>query len=314
MNLRQKNLGVVAACVGAIGVMTGLVAYSPTLYRLFCLATGYGGTTQRVDSGEGVVSDHVVRVSFDTNVAPNLPWRFEPEQEEVTVRLGEQTLVFFSAENLSDQPIIGHAAFNVAPPTTGMYFKKIQCFCFDEERLEAHQKVDMPVVFFVDPALAFDPTTKDVASITLSYTFFRSMAPENAKELSRLDVALAPDPIHGQQLFAQRCASCHSLDVNRVGPMLGGVFGRAAGSLPGYAYSSALRQSGVAWSADNLDRWLSSPREFVPETRMPVRVLEPSVRRDVISYLQKESGQASENSAQASVARRADQSPAVAPR
>jgi cytochrome c oxidase assembly protein Cox11 len=297
MNLQRKNRAVVAACVGAIGVMTGLVAYSPTIYRLFCAATGYGGTTQRVDSGGGAVSDHVVRVSFDTNVAPGLPWRFEPEQDAVTVRLGEQKLVFFSAENLSDQPIVGHATFNVAPPTTGFYFKKIQCFCFNEERLEAHQKVDMPVVFFVDPALATDPTTQGVASITLSYTFFRSLAPEKAKDLSRLAAASDPNPAHGRQLFAERCASCHRLDVDSVGPKLGGVFDRKAGSSNGYAYSAALRRSDVTWSVENLDRWLSGPRDFISGTRMPVRVVDPFARRDIIAYLENESGQASENSA-----------------
>jgi cytochrome c oxidase assembly protein Cox11 len=318
MNLPRKNRMVVAALVGLIGVMTSLVAYSPTLYRLFCAATGYGGTTQRVDSDGGAISDRVVTVQFDTNVAKNLPWRFAPEQTAVSVRLGEQKLVFFSAENLSDQPIVGHAAFNVSPPSTGIYFKKIQCFCFTEERLEAHQKVEMPVVFFVDPALATDPTTKDVASITLSYTFYRSVVPENAKELSRLAVTSDPDPIRGHQLFAQRCASCHSLDANGFGPMLGGVFGRTAGSSPGYAYSPALRQSEVVWSADNLDRWLSGPRKYIPGARMPVRVLELSDRRDIIAYLQKESGQAGQVAAPVSVAQhlanRTDQSRTVAPR
>ena len=302
MDLRRKNLAVVAACMGAIGVMTGLVAYSPTIYRLFCAATGYGGTTQRAQSSPGAVSERTVRVQFDTNVAPNLRWRFEPEQSAVSVHLGEQKLVFFSAENLSDQPIVGHATFNVAPPGAGFYFKKIECFCFSEERLEAHQRVDMPVVFFVDPAFANDPTTANVASLTLSYTFFRSLTPEKGKELSRLAAASNPDPARGQELFAERCAACHNLRVNSVGPALGGVLGRRAGSSPGYAYSEALRQSEITWSEDNLERWLSGPREFIEGTKMPVRVTDPSVRRDIVAYLQ-EGAQGNRLPEHASIAR-----------
>jgi cytochrome c oxidase assembly protein subunit 11 len=303
MNLRRKNSAVVAACIGAIGVMTGLVAYSPTIYRLFCAATGYGGTTQRVESGPGAVSERTVRVQFDTNVAPTLPWRFESEQSQVSVRLGEQKLVFFSAENLSDQPIVGHATFNVAPPGAGFYFKKIQCFCFSEERLEAHEKVDMPVVFFIDSAFANDPTTANVASLTLSYTFFRSLTPEKSKELSRLAASSDPDPARGQQLFADHCAACHNLQVSSVGPMLGSVFGRTAGSSPGYAYSEALRQSDIVWSEDNLERWLSGPRQFIEGTKMPVRVADPSARRDIIAYLRQESGEAGRQPEHASIAR-----------
>jgi cytochrome c oxidase assembly protein Cox11 len=270
--LQRKNRRVVAASLVIVGAMTGLTAYSPILYRLFCAATGYGGTTQRADSSPGAVSDRVVTVRFDTNVAKGMPWRFEPEQDKVKVHLGERKLVFFSAQNLSDQPIVGHATFNVAPPTTGAYFKKIQCFCFDEERLEAHQKVDMPVEFFVDPAMADDPTTEHVEAITLSYTFFRSLAPDKGKDLSRLAAASDPDPDRGRRLFWDRCAACHNLSSNMAGPTLGGILGRRAGSSPGYAYSPALRQSDLIWSAESLDRWLADPRSFIAGTRMPVRV------------------------------------------
>src|SRR5438874_2203456 len=119
---RRRNLKVVAPCLVFIGVMIGIVAYSPTLYRLFCAATGFGGTTQKVDTGPGAVSDRTVTVRFDSNVAPDLPWRFEPAQREVSVHLGEQKLVFFTAENLSNKAIVGHATFNVTPETTGLYF------------------------------------------------------------------------------------------------------------------------------------------------------------------------------------------------
>ena len=284
-----QNLKVVVPCIVVIGIMLGLVAYSPTLYRMFCGATGLGGTTQRAYSDPNAISQQTVRVAFDSNVAPGLPWRFEPEQRAVTVHLGEQKLVYFRAENLSAESIVGHATFNVTPQTSGIYFNKIQCFCFDEERLDAHQKVDMPVVFFVDPAFGKDPEMRGVDSITLGYTFFRSANPQNAKDLSRFLANATPDAAHGQELFQERCTACHALDSNKTGPMLGGVVGRAAGSAPGYAYSAALKSAGLVWSTDNLDRWLANPRKFVPGARMPIRVLDALSRRDIVAYLQKES-------------------------
>lgn len=283
--LQRRHLTVVAPCLVVIAVMIGLVAYSPTLYRLFCAATGFGGTIQRADADSGTVSDRMITVQFDSNVAPGLPWRFEPAQREVKVHLGEQKLVFFTAENLTDEAIVGHATFNVSPPTTGIYFNKIQCFCFDEERLNAHQKVDMPVVFFVDPALASDSETRDVNTITLSYTFFRSANPDKAKDLSRFVADAAPDPTRGEQLFKERCSACHGLDSNKTGPLLGNVFDRKAGSVAGYKYSPALANADLVWSADNLDHWLSEPRKFIAGVRMPVRVLDASARRDIIAFL-----------------------------
>lgn len=291
MQARQrKNLRVIAPCLVAIAIMLGLVAYSPTLYRLFCGATGLGGTTQRVNADNDAVSNRTVTVQFDSNVEPGLPWRFQPAQRAVTVHLGEQKLVYFTAENVSDKPIVGHATFNVTPLQTGIYFKKIQCFCFTEERLDPHQKVQMPVVFFVDPAFAKDPDLRTIDTITLAYTFFRSANPENARDLSRFLPNAPPDPAHGQELFSERCTACHALDSNKDGPMLGGVFGRRAGSVPGYPYSPALKSAGLTWSADNLDHWLTNPQKFIPGAEMPIRVLETTSRRDIIAYLQKESG------------------------
>jgi len=244
----------------------------------------------------------MITVRFDSNVAPDLPWRFEPAQREVKVHLGEQQLVYFTAENLTDQAIVGRATFNVTPETTGIYFNKVQCFCFDEERLNPHQKVDMPVVFFVDAALASDPETRDVGTITLSYTFFRSANPDNAKDLSRFTATAEPDAVHGQQLFSERCAACHAFDGNKTGPMLGAIVGRKAGSVRGYKYSPALRDAVVRWSPDNLDRWLTDPGEFLAGTRMPIRVLDASARRDIVAYLQKESRQTGDASEPRSVA------------
>jgi len=237
----RKNLNVVIPCLAVLAVMSGLVAYSPVLYRLFCGATGYGGTTQRVYSDPATSSERTVTVAFDANVAPGLPWRFAPEQRSVQVHLGEQKLVFFSAENLGDEATVGHATFNVTPETSGIYFNKIQCFCFNEEKLDPHQKVDMPVVFYVDPAFGKDADTEHVDTITLSYTMGRSANPSEAKNLSRFLAGAPPDIVHGRELFAQRCSACHALDRNMAGPELGGVVGRPAGSVAGYGYSSALR-------------------------------------------------------------------------
>src|SRR5260370_36141832 len=241
-----------------------------TMYPMCCAATGFGGTTQRVDADPGVVSDRTVAVRFDSNGAPDLPWRFEPAQREVSIRLGEQKLAFFTAENLSDEAIVGHAVFNVTPETTGIYFNKIQCFCFDDERLEGHEKVDMPVVFFVDPALATDSESTGVHTITLSYTFFRSATSDKAKDLSRFLTTAEPDAVRGQQLFAERCAACHAVDANKAGPMLGGVVGRKAGSAPGYKYSLALLGADLTWSANSLDQWLTDPRKFIAGAKMPI--------------------------------------------
>ncbi len=283
----RKHWKVIVPCLVVLAVMTGIVVYSPTLYRMFCAATGYGGTTQRVLSDTAVISPKTVTVEFDSNVAPGLPWRFEPVQRDVTVHLGEQTLVYFTAENTSDEAIVGHATFNVTPPASGIYFNKIQCFCFDEERLEPHEKVKMPVVFYVDPAFGKDPEMNEVSTITLGYTFFRSAKPANAKDMSRFLANATPDPAHGQALFAERCDSCHALDRNKIGPMLEGVVGRRAGSAAGYEYSAALKNAGLVWSTDNLDRWLTNPNAFVPGAKMPVRVLDEPSRRDIVAYLQK---------------------------
>ena len=290
--LRRRKAGTVAALGAIMAAMVGLVAYSPTLYRLFCEATGFGGATQRADAATGSVSDRAVTVRFDANVAPGLPWRFQAEQREVRVRLGEEKLVFYSAENLTDEPIVGHATFNVTPTKAGIYFNKIQCFCFDEERLGPRQKVDMPVSFFVDPKLADDPGTREIDTITLSYTFFRSTNPASAKDLSRFAGSAEPDALRGEQLFAQRCGACHALDRNKSGPKLGGVVGRVAASVSGFNYSPALQEASVNWSAEELDRWLADPREVAPGTRMIVRVLDPTTRRDIIAYLEKQSGSA----------------------
>jgi cytochrome c oxidase assembly protein subunit 11 len=282
---RRKNLVVLGGLGGVLAVMVTLVCYSVPLYRLFCAATGLGGATQRVQSDTARRSNRMITVAFTTTVMPGLAWRFTPVVPQVNIRLGQERLVFFRAENLSDEPLVGHATFNVTPDKTGIYFKKIECFCFSEERLGPRQSVEMPVDFFVDPRLARDPNTREVREITLSYTFFRSLRPQKARDLSRFSASAAPDPVRGKRLFAERCAVCHALRRNKIGPLLGRVVGRKAGTVAGYPYSRALEAAGLTWSAANLDKWLAGPRKFVPGTLMPVKILEAPTRRDIIAYL-----------------------------
>ncbi len=288
---QKGKVATLAGIFGALAVMTTLVCFSVPLYRLFCQATGSLGTTQRVSAVTGPVSDRMVTVRFLTSTEPGLPWRFAPVQNKVRVQLGKDTLVFFEAENLSDQPIVGHATFNVTPEKVGIYFKKIECFCFTEERLEPHQKVEMPVDFFVDARMGTDPSTSDVTDIDLSYEFFRSLRPKGAPDLARFLAAL-PDPAAGEKVFATACSTCHGLDQNRVGPALRGVFGRKAGTEPGYPYSTALAHSDLTWDADTLDKWLSGPEQYIHGAQMPMALPDPLRRRDVIAYLKSLSQQA----------------------
>jgi cytochrome c oxidase assembly protein subunit 11 len=281
---RPGKLLTIAGLLLAVGVMTTLVSYSVTLYRLFCQATGALGTTRRVAADTVAESPRTVTVSFDTNLAPDMPWRFTPVQHRVRVHLGQETLVFFRAENLSDHDIIGHATFNVTPAKIGTYFKKIQCFCFTEEKLGAHQSVEMPVDFFVDPKLNADPNAADVQDITLSYTFFPSLRPTGAQDLARFEDR-PPDPAAGRELFATTCAECHALDNPKVGPPLAGIVGRPAGSVPGYPYSAALARADVVWDEQTLDRWLENPQALVPGALMPYRLPDATRRRDIIAYL-----------------------------
>jgi len=284
---RRRNLKVLALLGSILITMTVLVSYSETLYRLFCAATGYNGTTQRVAADNAKVSSRLVTVRFSTTVAPGLPWHFVPAQREVTLHLGQDTLAFFDATNLSGADTVGHATFNVTPTKIGLYFKKIQCFCFTEEKLGAHQSAEMPVDFFVDPQLATDPDTADVDTITLSYTFFASKQPDGATDLARF--ATKPNAVDGEKIFASRCAGCHALDKTTVGPPLGGVFGRKAAAAPNYPYSAALKHAGIVWDAAALDKWLAGAQQDVPGALMPVSIGDERTRADIIAYLQSES-------------------------
>ena len=169
-----RNLRVVLLLGGLVAGMTGLVAASVPLYRLFCQVTGYGGTTQRAAEASAIVADRTMTVRFNADVNGGLPWSFQPVQREMRLAIGETGLAFYRARNLSARAITGTATFNVTPQKAGRYFSKIDCFCFTEQRLGPGATADMPVTFFVDPALLDDPNMADVRTITLSYTFFRS--------------------------------------------------------------------------------------------------------------------------------------------
>jgi cytochrome c oxidase assembly protein subunit 11 len=168
----KRNIAVFASCAVVVIGMVGMSYAAVPLYYMFCRATGYGGTPQRADAAPGVAGDRVMTVRFDTNVDPNLPWTFVPEQRSVQVRIGEDKLVFFRAQNRGASPILGHATFNVAPDEAARYFDKIQCFCFTEQRLEAGESVEMPVSFFISPAILKNRAEDSVTEITLSYTFY----------------------------------------------------------------------------------------------------------------------------------------------
>lgn len=167
----------VALSLVMISAMTTAVAYSPTLYRLFCAATGYGGAvtvnrsleTTKASPGIGPA----IEVRFDTNVSPNLDWEFVPEERTVSTHIGLPTTVFFRATNRSSETITGRATYNVTPDAAGYYFTKVQCFCFTEEKLAPGESARMPVVFYIDPEMLTDIDSKFIRTITLSYSFFR---------------------------------------------------------------------------------------------------------------------------------------------
>ena len=175
---QRRNLGLTAAaCAVFVAAMVGASFAAVPLYRIFCQVTGYGGTTQRADAAPDRVVDRFVTVRFDANVGNGLGWSFRPAVREVRVKLGEVAQMAYIAENRMSRPMTGSAAFNVAPGNAGIYFNKIACFCFSEQTLAPGEKVDMPVTFFVDPALADDPDLGTTNTITLSYTFFPVSAP-----------------------------------------------------------------------------------------------------------------------------------------
>ena len=168
----NSNLKVALACSGFVCFMVGMSFAAVPLYDLFCRVTGFGGTTQQAEAASDRVLDETISVRFDSNVAGGLQWRFRPKENRVRVRLGETATVVYVAENIGDEPVSGTSTYNVTPEQTGAYFMKMECFCFTEQKLEPGETVEMPVVFFVDPAILDDEDGRATREITLSYTFF----------------------------------------------------------------------------------------------------------------------------------------------
>ncbi|GEN99377.1 cytochrome c oxidase assembly protein CtaG [Novosphingobium sediminis] len=172
---RNIRVGIIAA--GGALAMLGLGYASVPLYRIFCQATGFNGTTQRSTAAQAAAVKATMRpitIRFDGNVVNGMPWQFHPEQVTQSGLIGERKMAFFIAKNISNRTITGRAVYNVTPEQTGAYFHKIQCFCFNDQTLKPGEEVRMPVLYYVDPDILTDPNAKDVSEITLSYTFLEA--------------------------------------------------------------------------------------------------------------------------------------------
>lgn len=171
----NRRVGLLAGlmAVGMIGVAYAAVP----LYRLFCQVTGFGGTTQVAAAAptaaqQAAVAGRSIKIRFDSNIASGLEWRFKPKANEVSIPIGEKRLAFYTATNTAAAPITGRAVYNVSPDVAGRYFIKVDCFCFTEQTLKAGETVDMPVSYYIDPAIMDDPVARKIDEITLSYTFY----------------------------------------------------------------------------------------------------------------------------------------------
>ena len=169
-----------------VAVMVGLSFAAVPLYRIFCQKTGWAGTPQRAAVAPNTIAPETVTVRFDANVTQGLPWSFEPVQPELALHVGESRLALFRAVNRSNETITGSAVFNVSPDIMGQYFTKVQCFCFTEQTLKPGEAVEMPVSFFIDPAILEDRDAKTVRDMTLSYTFYKVQKPQQAGAASRI--------------------------------------------------------------------------------------------------------------------------------
>lgn len=172
----SRNTVIAGGLAAVIVAMTGLSFAAVPLYRMFCAATGFGGTPITSGPAAPGATVRTIEVRFNADTNPGLPWAFAPVQREVRVKLGESELAFYHARNEAAQPVTGVATYNVTPEKAGQYFHKTACFCFDAQTLAPGQDMQFPLSFWVDPAIATDPDTSDVTTITLSYTFFRSLA------------------------------------------------------------------------------------------------------------------------------------------
>ena len=171
----KRNTAIITAGLGF--AMLVLSFASVPLYRIFCQRTGYGGTPQLSLQGADRIEERVITVRFNADTHRELPWEFKPLQIATKVRAGETGLAFYRVRNKTSQPFTGIAVYNVTPDKAAMYFHKIHCFCFEEQRIDGKEQVDMPVQFFIDPDIVKDPNCKDLKTITLSYTFFNAKDP-----------------------------------------------------------------------------------------------------------------------------------------
>lgn len=173
----RRDMVVASVCGVVVAVMVGAAYAAVPLYDWFCRSTGFGGTTQVASQAPEHILDRTIAVRFDSNVAPGLPWKFEPEQNEIRVRIGEVTTVHYKVTNLAARETHGQASYNVTPLTVGAYFNKINCFCFTEQTMKAGETREMAVVFYIDPSIADDREQDGLNTITLSYTFYRQREP-----------------------------------------------------------------------------------------------------------------------------------------
>jgi cytochrome c oxidase assembly protein subunit 11 len=181
----RANGVIVATCVAFVVGMTGMAYAAVPLYDMFCRVTGYNGTTKRVEQASDVILDKKIKVTFDANIASDLPWSFKPVQREIELKIGETVQIEFEATNMAKKATTGQAVFNVTPMAAGAYFNKVECFCFTETTLQPGEDLKMPVVFFVDPEIVKAVETKGINTLTLSYTFY---AREPSKPVAALTV------------------------------------------------------------------------------------------------------------------------------
>ena len=173
--LARKNRRLGFAAAGFVTFMVGLSFAAVPLYDLFCRTTGFGGTPMIGQAAPATPGTAFVTVRFNAQTHPQLPWRFEAQQPAMQIRVGEEALVFYTARNTGTTPVTGISTYNVTPDIVAKYFHKTACFCFEEQTLEPGQSVDMPLSFWIDPRIAEDPATRGIRTISINYTFFRSL-------------------------------------------------------------------------------------------------------------------------------------------
>ena len=183
-SLERRNVRLLLALTTTAGMMLGVSFAAVPLYNTFCRVTGFGGTTNVAASASAEIIDRQITIRFDANVNGDLPWAFQPKQQEVVLKVGNNALAYYQAQNLGKRTFTGTAVFNVTPQKAGQYFSKVECFCFSEQTLAPNASAELPVAFFVDPEIASDPNLDDVTTITLSYTFYTDKTHEVGDEIA----------------------------------------------------------------------------------------------------------------------------------